>query len=68
MNQLFQQLNPARTQLPSNIANIKQMMNSPQFKDVMNLVRNSNMSPKDLFYKMAKEKGVDPEEILSQLR
>ena len=68
MNQLFQQLNPTRIQLPNNIANIKQMMNSPQMKDVMNLVRNSNMSPKDLFYKMAKEKGVDPEEILRQLR
>ena len=86
MTSLYQQLNPARTPLPNNIGNIKQMMNmlkgvknpnqlitsmmqqNPQMKQVMNLVNNSNMSPKDLFYKMAKEQGVDPEEILKQLR
>lgn len=66
MNSLYQQLNPQLSN--SNIANIKQLMNSPQFKNVMTLVKNSNLTPKELFYKMAKEKGVDPEEILKQLR
>lgn len=86
MNNLYQELNPIKTQLPSNIANIKKMMgtlkgiqnpqqmmatmaqNNPQMKDVLSLVSNSNMSPKDLFYKMAKEKGVNPDEIIKALQ
>ena len=44
------------------------MEQNPQLKEVMSMVQNSKMSPKDLFYKMAKEQGVDPETILSQLR
>lgn len=86
MNSLYQQLNPVKTQLPSNISNIKKMMNmfkgvqnpqqmmatmvqnNPQMKGVLSLVQNSNMSPKDLFYKMAKEKGVNPEDILNALK
>ena len=42
--------------------------NNPQVKEVMNLIQNSGKSPKDLFYQMAQEKGVDPEEILKMLR
>ena len=86
MNSLYQQLNPTKTQLPSNLANVKRMMNAfkgisnpqqmmatmmnqnPQMKDVMSLVQNSNMSPKDLFYKMAQEKGVNPDEIIKALQ
>ena len=86
MNQLYQQLNPARTQLPNNLSNIKQMMNmirgvqnpsqfltnlaqqNPQMKNVLSLVQNSSMSPKDLFYKLAQQKGVDPNEILKALQ
>ena len=83
---LYQQLNPTKTQLPNNLSNIKQMMNTlkgvsnpqqrmatlaknnPQMKDVMTLVQNSGMPPKDLFYKMAQEKGVNPDEILKALQ
>ena len=86
MNSLYQQLNPTRAQLPSNLANIKKMMNmfkgvqnpqqmmstlmnqNPQMKDVMTLVQNSNMPPKDLFYKLAQEKGVNPDEIIQALQ
>ena len=44
------------------------MQTNPQMQQVMQMVQNSNMSPKDLFYTMAKQKGVDPEQILRQLR
>ena len=79
MNNLYQQLNPQQnnignlfravknsnnpTQMLQNIA-----MNNPQFKSVMNMVQNSGKSPKDLFYEMAKQKGVDPNQILNMLR
>ena len=41
---------------------------NPQVQQIVQMVQNSNMSPKDLFYSMAKQKGVDPEQILKQLQ
>ena len=40
---------------------------NPQMKNVMQLVNNSGKNPKDLFYAMAKQRGVNPEDILRQL-
>lgn len=42
--------------------------NNPQMKQVMSIVEQSGGDPKDAFYKMAEEKGVDPEQVLSMLR
>jgi hypothetical protein len=40
---------------------------NPQIKQTLDMINNSNKSPKDLFYEMAKQKGVDPNQILSML-
>ena len=83
MNKLYQQLNQTNLQLPNNIKQMMNIMRgsnnptqllsslaqqNPQVRQIMEMVRNSNMSPKDLFYKMAKEKGVNPDDILNQLK
>ena len=39
---------------------------NPQLNSVMQMVGNGN--PKDIFYQKCKEMGVNPEDILSQLR
>ena len=39
---------------------------NPQMAQVMQLVQGKN--PQQVFYDMCKQKGVDPESILSQLR
>lgn len=44
------------------------VQNNPQMKQVMEIVNNSGGDPKTAFYRMAEEKGVDPEQILSLLR
>lgn len=44
------------------------MQNNPQMKQVMDIVNTSGGDPKAAFYKMAEEKGVNPEEVLSMLR
>ena len=67
MNQLKQVINMVRgannpQQLLMNLAN-----QNPQIRQVMNLVQNSGKSPKDLFYEMARQKGVDPNQILNTL-
>lgn len=41
---------------------------NPQVKQVMDLVDQSGGDPKAAFYKMAEEKGVDPDQILSALK
>ena len=44
------------------------LMNNPNYKFVMDYVNQNGGDPKSAFYKMAKEKGVDPNQILSMLK
>lgn len=66
MNQLYNQLNQNKAFNPQTMVN-KMLQNNPNLKPVMDMVKNG-ANPRDLFYNMAKQKGVDPESILSQLR
>lgn len=66
MNQLYNQLNQNKAFNPQTMVN-KMLQNNPNLKPVMDMVKNG-ANPRDLFYSMAKQKGVDPESILSQLR
>ena len=48
---------------------LNQMLgNNPAYKQVMNYVNENGGDAQVAFYKMAQEKGVDPNEILNQLR
>ena len=44
------------------------MMQNPQMKQVMQIVQQYGGDPMKAFYEVAKEKGMDPEEILSMLK
>ena len=44
------------------------MMNNPQFASVINLINQGGGNPETVFYNLAKQKGVDPNCILNQLR
>ena len=44
------------------------MMNNPQMKQVMDLIKESGGDPMKLFEAKAKEMGVDPQEILDMLK
>lgn len=75
---------PQQTQAIPNLAHFKQMLSmlnsqpnpnamlqqmvqqNPQLANVLQLAQTRN--PQELFYQMCKEKGVDPNTILSQLR
>ena len=41
---------------------------NPQIQNIMNIVQNTGKSPKDLFYQMAQQKGVNPDDILNALK
>ena len=55
------------------VGNPQMMLNqmigqNPQLKQVMDYVNANGGDPKSAFYKMAEERGVNPNDILSQLR
>lgn len=44
------------------------MAQNPNYKQVMDYVNQNGGDPKSAFYKMAQEKGVDPNDILNMLK
>ena len=44
------------------------MQTNPQIRNVMQYVNQNGGDPKRAFYRMAQEKGVDPDEILKMFR
>ena len=43
-------------------------MQNPNLQQVINMVSSSGQDPKNLFYSLAKAKGVDPDQIINLLR
>lgn len=41
---------------------------NPQMKSAINLIQQSGGDPKTVFYKLAEQQGVDPEEVLNALK
>lgn len=51
------------------MATFQQMaMRNPNVKQVMDYVNSNGGNPEQAFYKLAKEKGIDPNEILNLLK
>lgn len=44
------------------------IQNNPQLKNLYSLIKNNNKNPKDLFYSLANQRGVDPNSILKLLQ
>ena len=71
MNQLYQELNQQSSPAPQNnnlvngINNLLQ--NNPNLKPIINMIKNG-ANPKQMFFEMAKQKGIDPSTILSQIK
>ena len=83
MNRLYSELggskNPGIQNLKSVMKKLKTLDNptqtlsdlaqtNPSIKQILLLAQNKNMSLKYFYYMLAKEKGVDPEDILNQLK
>ena len=82
MNQLFQQLNqqsfgaPQQNNPVVNLFKKVKMMsnpigyinNLPEMKNIMGLVNQNGGDAKQLFYKLAQQKGVDPNSVLDMFK
>lgn len=74
-NKMFQGMAQAKKMIQTlkSVGNPQMMFNqmmgqNPQLKQIMDYVNANGGDPKSAFYKMAEERGIDPESILSQLR
>ena len=65
-NQPAQPTNQSMSQDMSGIPSA--LRNNPKIGEVMNLIRESGGDARSAFFKLAKEKGVDPYSILSMLK
>ena len=68
LDQIKQMMNYIRFSQNPRMALESMIQSNPQIQNVMNLVRQNGGDPKTAFYNLAKEKGIDPDEILKMLR
>lgn len=47
---------------------MQMVQNNPQMKQVVEYVNANGGNPKDAFYKLAQERGIDPDSILNSLK
>lgn len=74
-NRTFQGIAQAKKMMQTlkSVGNPQMMLNqmmgqNPQLKQVMDFVNANGGDPQALFYKLAEERGVNPDDILNQLR
>ena len=67
-NQMMNMFNMVRNARNPQAMFNQMMMGNPQIKQVMDYINQNGGDAKAAFYKLADEKGVNPDEILSQLR
>ena len=65
MNQLYQQLSQSKPTINQAMIN-KMLQNNPNLRPYMEMIKNGG-NPKEMFYSLARQRGVDPNSILSQL-
>ena len=42
--------------------------NNPQVQSIMQMIQQTNQTPKELFYKTAQQQGIDPNQILGMFQ
>ena len=67
-NQFKQMLNAVRNSKNPQQLFMNMAQQNPQMNQVMNMIQSSGKSPKELFYQLAQQKGVDPNQILNMLQ
>ena len=70
---ILQQLNsPAMSRIQQAVqiakGNPMALMQGPQYNQAMQLIQQAGGDPRAAFYALARQKGVDPDQVLSMLR
>ena len=64
----FQMFNMANSMKNPNAFMNNLLKSNPQYTQAVNYINQNGGNAKDAFYKLAQEKGVDPEEFLKQFK
>lgn len=67
VNQIKQMMNLIKSSRNPQVVLNQMVMSNPQLKQAMDYVQNNGGDAKKAFYTLAKEKGVNPDDILKQL-
>lgn len=68
LDQIRNMMNMVRYSQDPRMAMESMIQSNPQFQNVMNLIRQNGGDPKTAFYNLARQKGVNPDDILKLLR
>lgn len=68
LDQIKRMMNFVRYSQNPRMALESMIQSNPQIQNVMDIVRQNGGDAKTAFYNLAKQKGVDPNEILNMLR
>ena len=68
LGQIKQMMNLVRSASNPNAMLNNLMQQNPQVGQVMQLIQQGGGDPKTVFYKLAEQKGVDPNEVLNALK
>ena len=68
LTQIKQMMNLVRSSSNPKMALQTMIQSNPQMQNVMNYINQNGGDPKAAFYNLAKQKGVDPDEVLNILR
>lgn len=60
--------NKIKTALNPNLALQQALQNLPGLKEAQQLVQENGGNGKEVFYQLARQRGIDPEEILKQFK
>ena len=71
--QILQQLNtPAMSRIQQAVqlakGNPMALMQGPQYQQAMNLIQQAGGDARTAFYNLARQKGVDPDQLISMLK
>ena len=67
-NSMKQMLNAIRSSKNPQQLFMNMAQQNPQLKQILTTINSSGKSPKELFYEVAKQKGIDPNQIINMLQ
>lgn len=67
-NSMKQMLNAIRSSKNPQQLFMNMAQQNPQLKQLLTTINSSGKSPKELFYEVAKQKGIDPNQIINMLQ
>lgn len=67
-NSFIETFNKIKTAMNPNLALQQALQNLPGLREAQKLIQENGGNGKEVFYNLARQKGIDPEEVLKQFK